>query len=414
MQKSPTRLKAESLFDTHSNSEIAIMLFDESGWSYRSQFVKQVGTWRKVFQPQSQIINQTDYKESRKTDGSIEILDVVDRKLTDDEIFERYGRNKEDWRISMVWFKDRKIGFLLSCCFIPLYKEAKQSEFKTNLLAEIKAISPYVPLKKTQASNTGKLLEIDIFDPHFGKLAWGKETGEDYDIDIAEERYMNALSSLLQKAASVEKIEKILFPIGNDLMHTDTVIKTTTAGTPQDVDTRWQKMWLRTRAAVMKGIQMSTEIAPVDIVIVPSNHDFQSIFYLGDLLECYYEKNKNITVDNQPKARKYIQYGKCGLGFTHGNEENHNDLAMIMLRENQKNWMHVEFMEWHLGHFHKKKQMQYKNTDDYKGVTIRLLRSLSSADAWHYTKGYIGSIKGAESFIWDKQFGMTANFMHNL
>jgi len=175
--------------------------------------------------------------------------------------------------------------------------QGAKSFFKENLISELKKLSPFVPLKSFTKTQNGRLLEIDIFDPHFGKLAWGKETGEDYDIQIAEERYLNALSSLLQKASSFERIDKILFPIGNDLMHTDTVVKTTTAGTPQDVDTRWQKMWLKTRAAVMRGILMATEVSPVDIVIVPSNHDFQSIFYLGDLLECYYEKNKNISTD---------------------------------------------------------------------------------------------------------------------
>lgn len=421
MPKSELRLKAEKLLQDFTPSQVAVNLFPESGWSNFEYFARRVRGWKKELTPSntpsftpSLTISNKEYKEKRSDDGKIEITDFVDRRLTDDELFERYGRSKEDWRISMVWFKDKQNGFLLSCCFIPLVKQQKQSEFKSSLIAEIKSISPFVPLKKVNSKQSGKLLEVDIFDPHFGKLAWGKETGEDYDIDIAEQRYMTALSSLLQKASASDSIEKILFPIGNDLMHTDTINQTTTAGTFQQVDSRWQKMWMRTRAAVMRGISMATEVAPVEVVIVPSNHDFQTIFYLGDLLECYYEKNKNISVDNSPKTRKYVQYGKCGLGFTHGNEENHNDLAMIMMRENQKNWMHVEFMEWHLGHFHKKKQMQYKSTDDYKGVTVRLLRSLSGADAWHYQKGYIGTIKGAESFIWDKEYGLTANFMHNL
>lgn len=418
--KSETRLEAEKLLATMSASEVAKLLFPNSGWGSIETFGRRVRQWKselplgETTQSIEQKQSEKEYREKRSENGTVEITDFVDRRLTDDELFERYGRSKVDWRISMVWFKDKQSGFLLSCCFIPLLKEQKQSEFKNDLIAEIKSISHFVPLKKVNQKQGGKLLEIDIFDPHFGKLAWGKETGEDYDIDIAEERYMTALSSLLQKASATERIEKILFPIGNDLMHTDTITKTTTAGTPQDVDTRWQKMWLRTRSAIMRGITMATEVAPVEIVIVPSNHDFQTIFYLGDLLECYYEKNKNISVDNSPKTRKYYRFGKCGIGFTHGNEENHKDLAMIMLREMQKDWAHVEFMEWHLGHFHKQMQMQYKHTDDYKGVTMRLLRSLSAADAWHYLKGYIGTIKGAESFMWDKDYGLVNHAMHNL
>jgi len=97
-----------------------------------------------------------------------------------------------------------------------------------------------------------------------------------------------------------------------------------------------------------------------------------------------------------------------------GVKEAIKELPMIMLRENQKEWSHVEFMEWHIGHWHKKKQLQFVSVDDHKGISVRFLRSLSGSDAWHYIKGYIGAIKGAESFIWDKEYGITANFMHNL
>ena len=355
-----------------------------------------------------------EYTERRDEDGTIKIKDVVDRKLSDQEIFSRYGRSPLEWRISMVWFKDKSQGrFLLSCCFIPLLKEIKEGKYKEELLKAIKQLSPSVKLRPYKKQN-GKLLEIDIFDPHFGKLAWREETGEDYDISIAEERYLEAVSSLLHQAASFEKVERILFPVGNDLMHTDTIFKTTTAGTLQDTDTRWQKMWLRTRIAVMKAVTMCTEVAPVDIKIVQSNHDFQTIFYLGDLLSCYYEKNKNITVDNSSKSRKYYEFGKCGIGFTHGNEENVKDLPMIMLREKQKEWALMEFMEWHIGHWHKRKQLQFVSVDDVKGISVRYLRSLSGTDSWHYVKGYCGSIKGAEAFLWDKEYGMTANLNHNL
>lgn len=418
--KAEWKKKAIPLFKTHTIAEIVEQLFHESGYGTKGCMMRKLYTLRKLTSSFIESKNSletfigTEYKEVRLTDGTTTITDVVDRRLTDDEIFERYGRDKNDWRITLVWFKDRVKGYLLSCCFTPIQKGVYNLDFVNNLKKEIASISPYVPAKNQIKKQSGKLVEIDIFDPHFGKLAWGKETGEDYDIDIAESRYMLALHTLLKKAAACDKIEKILFPIGNDLMHTDTTTSTTTAGTQQDSDIRWQKMWVRTRAAIMRGIKMASEIAPVDIVIVPSNHDYQTIFYLGDLLECYYQNDRNITVNNSPKSRKYYTFGKCGIGFTHGNEENHADLALIMLREMQKEWSDVKFMEWHLGHFHKKKTMQYKSFDDNKGISVRLLRSLSSADAWHAKKGYIGSIKGAEAFIWDRQEGVIANLMHNL
>jgi hypothetical protein len=42
------------------------------------------------------------------------------------------------------------------------------------------------------------LLEVALMDVHFGMLAWGKETGTDYDIDIAEELFLYAVQDLLE------------------------------------------------------------------------------------------------------------------------------------------------------------------------------------------------------------------------
>ena len=430
--KSEIRIRAEEMFKTLGHIEVAKILFPESGWSDAKHFARKVRFWKKKqsgslptksklnapIEASKKVWEEDNNKATFSYNGREKINNLEDAirfSKVDLDVWEVERHVFNTWETTLgagegkynqatniqikIWFK--KI-------------ETEKQDFKIDLLEEIKLIAPNVPLKKFTPSKSGKLLEIDIFDPHFGKLAWGKETGEDYDIDIAESRYMTALSELLQQGASTNKIEKIVFPIGNDLMHTDTTIQSTTAGTLQQVDSRWQKMWLRTRAAVMRGILMASEVAPVDIVIVPSNHDFQSIFYLGDLLECYYEKNKNIQVDNRPTARKYYRYGKCGIGFTHGNSEKHADLPMIMLREMQKEWSDVEFMEWHLGHFHKSKVISYKDQDDYKGIKIRLLRSLSSADAWHALMGYIASIKGAEGFIWDKENGITNHIMHNI
>jgi hypothetical protein len=133
---------------------------------------------------------------------------------------------------------------------------------------------------------------------------------------------------------------------------------------------------------------------------------------LGDLLECYYSNDKNITVNNSAKSRKYYQWGKCGIMFTHGNEENIKELPRLMLTETRKLWdREVEFMEAHIGHWHKKKQLQFTSADDTGGVTIRYLRSISATDAWHHRKGYTGAIQGSEAFVWSKEFGMINNIL---
>ena len=165
-----------------------------------------------------------------------------------------------------------------------------------------------------------------------------------------------------------------------------------------------------------KGVEVSiktakilAQVAPVHILHVPSNHDEQTGFYLAEVLAAHFDNSKNVIVDTSVTGRKYYKYGKCGIGFTHGHNERINDLATIMLRENQKTWSDVKFMEWHLGHIHKKKEIKYLAFDEAQGIAVRYLRSISGADAWHYKMGYVKGLKGAEAFIWDPDFGNVAN-----
>jgi hypothetical protein len=72
-------------------------------------------------------------------------------------------------------------------------------------------------------------------------------------------------------------------------------------------------------------------------------------------------------------------------------------------------WAMSTHREWHLGDKHHKKDLLHR-TEDVDGVTIRLLRSLSATDTWHFDKGYVGAPRAAEAFLWDKTDGLTAQF----
>ncbi len=72
---------------------------------------------------------------------------------------------------------------------------------------------------------------------------------------------------------------------------------------------------------------------PIDIVMVHGNHDVTRTYYLGKLLSAYYSDNVNVSVDDSKNPRKYYQRGSSLIGYTHGDEENVNNLPLIMTRE---------------------------------------------------------------------------------
>lgn len=128
--------------------------------------------------------------------------------------------------------------------------------------------------------NSDNVFVPSIFDLHLGKLAWGEETGEDYDIHIAQARFHAAINDLINKSSGY-KVDEILFPVGNDIYNSDKALpySQTTAGTPQMDDTRWQKMFRIGVRLITEAIIKLSEIAPVKVPLVYSNHDFESILF---------------------------------------------------------------------------------------------------------------------------------------
>lgn len=288
--------------------------------------------------------------------------------------------------------------------------------FRKELLESVKLSSPVIP-RREYAPNGNVCMEINIFDLHLGKLAWHPETGDNYDNKIAQQRFSDAVE-YFARIAGMFNVEEIMFPFGNDFFNSDKdyPYPATTAGTPQENDLRWQKSFKMGREMIIKAVDRLSMIAPVRLIAIPGNHDYQKVFYLGDVLEAKYENNENVFVDNSPVSRKYYQYGVNLIGLTHGRGSDipESRLLLLMPQEVPHMWAATKYREWHCGDIHHKRKVSLKSEEDHQGITIRYMRSLKGTDSWEYSKGYVGSVGGAEAFFWHKEKGLTSIFNYNL
>lgn len=284
------------------------------------------------------------------------------------------------------------------------------SELKANLSELIKWHDHY-----PQEQTDGNLFVPNIFDLHLGKLAWGDESGEDYDINIAKVRFNTAMDDLISKSSGYN-IGRVLFPVGNDLFNSDKAFPfaQTTNGTPQQDDSRWQKLFREGRELMVVNILKLAQIAPVDVVMVYSNHDRERGFYLGEVLDAIFESHPNITVNNQPRNNKYYQFGKCLVATAHGDNIKPADAPLIMAQEAPEMWANTWYREWLFGHLHHKQGYITPTAKDYRGVIVTYLTSPSATDSWHAMKNYTGSIKGAEGFIYGRDEGKIGTVIHNI
>lgn len=356
---------------------------------------------------------QIDYRGNKiiKT-----LEELISESKTDLEIWkiDRHIINK--WDTTIGNFGDAYISQNFQVkAFLSVREEAVQAfnavEKYKELIAEYQPVeTKAIEYSKKTESN---LLEVSIYDLHIGKLCWAGETGENYDVKIAQKRFIEAIEKLIARATAFD-FERILFVVGNDFFNVDTIWNETTEGTKQDEDLRWQKTFRLGHQLLINGIDYMKQFAPVDVKVIPGNHDFTRSFYLGETLSAWYRLDDHVTVDNEANPRKYYHYGEVLIGLTHGNNEKEINLGLTMAHEAKEMWSETSFHEWHLGHFHKKKAVKYTILDENVGITVRYLSSLSGKDSWHHKKGYIGSNKAAEAFLWNAETGLIGQFNVNL
>ena len=280
-------------------------------------------------------------------------------------------------------------------------------EIVGGLLATFKKTAPKGFPKPKKPKRSGIMLEAGLYDHHFGLLAWGEETGwGNYDMKEASEIWSRALEAIVERSA-VFAPEKILFPIGNDLVHIDSRKGMTTAGTPQDIDTRYRKIVQGVRALVCDTVErLAANVAPVEIISVPGNHDWETTFHITDALDCYFHNHKGVKVRNEPSKRKYVQWGGNLIMVTHGNQRGGQTklrgLANVMAAERPEAWSKSHTKEIHCGHLH------HETVYEHYGVVVRRIRSLSPPSAWASEEGFVGAKRGAEAFVFHDRDGLIA------
>jgi len=399
--------------------------FDKSGEAARCLLkdAENRGEWSP---PNESPPNDPGVTVNRSDDGSVTVVSTGPEIRTEADMRELAALSEERWecvdfrvnswpttaRESGQWFRYDNVH--TTGRFKPNQAVIDAEAVIADLVADMRQYSPsYSPIRYVRPGEAERhMLELFVADHHIGLLAWNEETGEDYDSDLAENILRYALGRMMERASGFP-VDKVLLPLGNDWMHTDATDNgkggQTTAGTPQDVDTRYQKMFRRARRMAVMLIDEVRQLAPVEVVVVPGNHDTERMFFLGDALHGWYRLDESVTIRNSAAKNQYVRYGNTLIGLTHGHEQKDKDLPLTMATEAAEDWAATEWREWHTGHLHKKRETQYVPVVEDQGVRVRVMPSLVARDAWHASKGYRHK-RACEAYLWHHSEGYAGTF----
>ena len=254
---------------------------------------------------------------------------------------------------------------------------------------ESKNISPARSARKQE----GLTLEVSLPDLHYFAEPHGEGT-----VEQLEDALKTIVFDICEKA-KLHPIKKIIFVLLGDTLHYDTKKRTTTYGTQIESPLSYEKMFNGCADLLISCIDTMKQIADVEIIWVPGNHDGISGFSLVKAIEFYYRKDDGVSIDVESKSRKYRVIGIALVGFMHGNISKANSIA----------WLHTEarealavtsISEIHAAHIH------HQTTIEKDGVILRHLPTITNTDGWHHEKGFVGSLRTIMTFLWDDQLGL--------
>ncbi len=363
--------------------------------------------------------NTESHKTSTFSDGTVISEKVIKLKegqnLTPKEILEIHGFKPDLWEvvscINNFWNSQLEGGHLQISYQSKLtakpiknaidFEEIKKHFETLDRKYKTPVIEPFYVEGKMMA-------EVNIADLHLGKLSWHGDTGNNYDHKIAKQMYYQLISEICEELKN-KPLEFITFVWSNDFFNSDTIEQTTTAGTRQDTDVRWQKLVEVGNEMLVTSVEMLAQIAPVKTFYTPSNHDEVTGYHAALYLNSWFRNDPRVEVDTSARRRQYKLYGNTLIGYGHGDKENDKGtkdkasrLASLMPIETPELWAKAKYREFHAHHLHSEQMIQEIN-----GVIVRRISSPTAADTYHATYGYLGATRKAQTFIYDKQRGLT-------
>ncbi len=249
---------------------------------------------------------------------------------------------------------------------------------------------PACKIKTPKLSSSNNCGIINIYDAHLDKVTRATETGSFSDINNNCKLFKEMFYYLLGKS---EGVNQLYFPVGNDLFNINDTRNATKRGTPQDTVLHHLDSFELILDTIVELINKAATIAPVDIPIIPGNHDTDSTNLLGMFLSKLYRNVDHVNIDYRRIPRKYRKFGKNMFLFEHGDGMKASKIPIVMAQEQSEMWANTKHRYAYLGHYH------HTREHDEIGCKIRHLRAMSPKDEYHFKKGYIGIPKSAELVI---------------
>lgn len=270
-------------------------------------------------------------------------------------------------------------------------------EAVASLLVETPRLAP---LKAPKHVSDSLCNVITLTDVHVGAKAWGKETGADWDLAIAEKTVIGAVEHLV--AACPPAGTAVIAQLG-DFLHQDGLAAVTpTSGHQLDSDSRFSKVVQVAIRILRRTIDVALQRhARVVVLMAEGNHDMASSVWLRQMFGLLYENEHRVSVIDSELPYYVHQHGKTMLGWHHGHLRKPDSLPLLFAAQFPAIWGTTTRRYVHTGHLH------HKHEREHSGVTVIQHPTIAARDAYSARAGYV-SDREMTAITYSDSFGQVA------
>jgi len=276
-----------------------------------------------------------------------------------------------DGQVVMQWQKTRQDD------------EERIEAMQAAVRAMAEDIEPVMPEPSVVHKTDADLLSCYVItDYHLGMLAWGDETGEDWDLKQAEAM----LYRWMEKAVALSPDSKraVLAQLG-DALHWDGLDAVTpTSRNLLDADTRFPKL-VEAAVRVMRRLvqRLLAKHDEVHLLMAEGNHDMASSVWMREMFAQLYANEPRVTVEKSPRPYYCVEHGQTSLFFHHGHLRKPNECAEVFAAIFRDVLGRTRHSYAHLGHKH------HKQAIETPLMVVEQHQTLAAKDAHAARNGYM-------------------------
>lgn len=236
-----------------------------------------------------------------------------------------------------------------------------------------------------------------LTDCHVGMLAWGRETGADWDLRIAEDTLTGCFARMVE--SSPRAGVGIVCQLG-DFLHSDGLVPVTpTSGHVLDQDGRYTKI-VESAVNILRRVVMLAlaRHEKVIVLMAEGNHDMASSVWLRVMFKALFENEPRIEVIDTPLPYYVYQHGKTMLAFHHGHLKKPEQLPILFAAQFPRVWGTTTKRYAHCGHRH------HVDEREHSGITVMQHPTLAARDAYAARGGWI-SERSVTAITYHSEYG---------